>query len=491
MLKNWMKNVILACSVLLAFVLLYQIWFGGYFLPQDNDYISSTVQTYFVNPVLNLFKKDKEADFSQNLNALLKPEKIVVNIAGERRVFGYGAAGFSETYTYATGIFSEFISGNAILISKETVDNDAYASVLKGRSIYVDYGKACDFRLVSFAVHGLSNNAYTSDLNAITGYIINLHDTILDRPSIFVKDEKSGNIYKYIVEMEDTISIEQLREIVDATPVTTAFSYSFELNFHKQQAEQRSKLLFEPSILIELISPQLPSAEGQALMSFDQDYHYDYEESILNSFAINTRTTGQYIDLNNRKIFVANNATLTLYPDGYLEYQAVEGGRGLDISGESDKSHYDIYKATANAVDFVTDISACFPATFFEHLQINSELTDNALKEGVYTICFDYFHAGVPVLHQKESEPVHTIEMEIENGYLKSYRQFTKIYESIEGQTVLQPVISAADTLVDMLYQNEVPLEIKKVGLCYLDAPGSVVEPFWNFHVNGVDKMIR
>jgi len=482
---------LLAFSVLTAFILLYQVWFSGYFLPDGYDYVTSGLKTYIINPVTGLFKRDADADFSQNLNALLKPEKIVVNLSGERRVFTNGTTGFDESLEFSADILSSFLLEEYKLISKETVNLDAYTSVLKGKSIYVDYGKTCDSRLLSFAVSGQDTNPYTTELHSFQGYIISMHDSILNHISIYIKDEKSGNIYKYVVESDQSDLETQLGRLLALKPSEVTLSYSFELNFHKQQEGQETKLMFDPMILMELMPAQVETVRGYTLADFDQNLNFYQEDSVLNLFAINTRSIGKYTDLNNAKVFVANNATLTLHPGGYLEYQVVQGGRGIDIAGKTDKSDYDIYKATANAVDFVTDLSAGFPPEFFEHLQLSSDLIDDTTQQGVYTVCFDYCLDGIPVLHQTEAGPAHSVEMEIDNGYLKSYRQFTRAYEKVEGEKNLQPIIAAADTLVDTLYTGQSPLQVKKITQSYLDMMKEGVEPCWSVHVDDEERLIR
>jgi len=487
--KDTIKNVLLIFSVFTAFVLIYQIWFSGYFLPGGGDYVASGFKNSVLNPIKNFFSKDGNTDFSQNLNTLLKPERIVINIADERRVFNNGTEGFVSGRAFASGIFESFLSGDAKLINRETVTLDAYTSALRSKSIYVDYGKTCDFRLLSFAVSGYNKNNYTTDLSAVKGYILNFHDSILNRVTVFVKDEKTGNIYRYVIETEDDIYQERLQELITENPMDSVVSYSFELNFHKAPAEQETKVIFDPLILMELTAKNMNHVQGYSLMDFDQNLNYDHEDQILNLFSINSRSIWKYTDLNNTKVFIENNATLTLHPGGKIEYETVSGGRGLDIASHTDRTDYDIFEAATDAVDFVADVSACFPADFFEHLQIASNFTEMA-NQNTYTIYFDYYLEGVPVLHQTESGTVHTIEMVIENGYLKSYKQYAKMYayEKTETERVLSPIINATDSLVDALYTGIAPLDITKVSPCYVDTDDAVL-PYWRVRVNGEDRI--
>ena len=80
--------------------------------------------------------------------------------------------------------------------------------------------------------------------------------------------------------------------------------------------------------------------------------------------------------------------------------------------------------------------------------------------------------------------------MTVENGYLKSYKQFTRAYEFKDELTSLRPIINAADTLVDTLYNGEAPLEIKKISQIYYETAEGLA-PYWYVYVNGENRIIQ
>lgn len=131
------------------------------------------------------------------MQTLFKPEKIVLHASGDRRVFSSGSEEFDQIRVLSADIISNCLLGEYALKSRETVNIESYFSVLKGKSIYVDYGKNCDYRLFSYSVCGQEKNRFTDDLSVIRGYIISLHDGILNDISLYIMDQKSGNIYRY------------------------------------------------------------------------------------------------------------------------------------------------------------------------------------------------------------------------------------------------------------------------------------------------------
>ncbi len=272
---------------------------------------------------------------------------------------------------------------------------------------------------------------------------------------------------------------------------TRTLSYSFELNFHKEQQDSPSKVIFEPMVLLDLQTPMLSAITASSVAAIEQPVHDEMLELILRAFSINTRSMNKYVDLDNARVFIENNATLTLYPNGLLTYQTVQGGRGPDISGNADKTGYDIYAATANAVDFVTELCACLPPDVFEHLQISSELVNDNARQGLYKICFDYCIDGVPIRYKEGDTYYHTIEIEIENGYLKSYRQMAKNYEKNNmAPQMLQPMLHATDALVDLLYAENNPVYIKAMHMNYIDDGEQGILVAWNAVVNGKEYML-
>ncbi len=491
MLKKHLKNILLIFSVLLAFVLVFQIWFSSFFLPEGYEFFLSGIRHYIVNPIENFFRQMNGGDFSQDLKVLLRPETIVVHSAGERRAFNDGEPGFEEVYGFSNDILSELLTGGYPVKSKEIVDTDTYHSVLKGKSIFVNYGKTCDYRLLSFSVSGETPSRFTEDLSAVKSYSISLQDGIMNNVSIFITDQKSGNIYRYVVELDKNSLEGRIADVIHKAESVGPLSYSFELNFHKTQEEAPAKILFEPTLLMELVPVEMPAYFSRPSESFGEGANSELLDEILQAFSINTRSMWWYTDLSNARIFVENDATLSVHPEGYFEYQVVGDGRGLDIS--TNKASYDIYAATTDAVDFVAELCRYMPEDYFENLRIQTDLLDDSTRQGSYTICFDYCLGGVPVRYERDGRFFHAIEMEISGGYLRSYRQHIKSYDSAETlQAALIPVLQAGDLLVDGLYNGVDPLYVSEIEPCYIDVSdvSGVIVPKWSATVDGTEQII-
>lgn len=492
MLKKYLKNVLLFFSVLLMFFLIWQIWLGSYFLPDGYSYITASFRTHIVNPIQNWFGKGQEAGFSQNMKVLLKPNKIVLNHSGIRAVLQNDHPDFEEVRSYSDEFISKVLLGEYAIRTKETISMETFHSLLKGKTIFVDYGKDCDFRLFSSTLCNQSSNRLSEDISVINGYIIGLHDSVMNDVSLYITDKKSNTVYRYAIEMNKNALDTQLQDYLTSVSGSDMFSYSFELNFHKEQENSTSKVLFEPLILLDLIPTDLPSIQ---VVGTEEEYRARFDEmteDVLEVFSINSRTMRRYTDLEDARVFVENNATLTLYPNGLLEYQAVQGSRGLDISSDADRTNYDVNRAIVDSVDFVSMLCSYMPDSYFGHLQINSGIVNSTDRQNSYKLSFDYYAGGVPVRWQTKDGYHAAIEMEVTEGYLTSYRHCLQSYEqSVGAEQELLPVLTAADRLVNAQYDGTNPLHIETVGRCYaVDETGRVI-PKWYGRVDGVERIFE
>ena len=489
MLKKHIQNIMLVASVLVTFILVYQIWSSSYFLPGRHEDLLTGLGKSILKPIISLFDGGNKADLSKNLQTLLKPEKIVLNSAGKRLVYTDGSEDYRKVRTLSSELVEGGMEESYTLKLRETISEDAYLSALKGKSIYVDYGKACDFRLVSYGICGKEKNRFSDDLSIISGYIIGLHDGVLNDVSLYFKDEKSGTFYRYMIEADKSELTKEMDTLMEQESGGTN-SYSFELNFHKEQNASETKVLFDPMLLIDLAPAAKVGVEnigddGRKLLADGT------VETILDAFSINNRTMRKYTDLNDARVFVENNATLTLYPEGMLVYQTVPGGRGFDLTGGVGVSNYDIYDATADAVAFSESLCRQIAPGLFDKLIISSDLVETQDKPGFYRICFDYAVDGTRVRSEVNGVPYHTITIEIENGVLQSYRQCIGAFDATNEVMELKPMIQAADVLVDKLYIKDKPLFIKTMKPCYVENEAGQVELAWCALVDNKEHIIR
>lgn len=495
-LRRYFKDIVLTLLVVITFVQVFQIWFSDSIVPNTTDDKSSRFQDYILSPFLQLFGKERTDTFPQYINELLRPQKIVLNQSNQRAVLYSDDESYGRFYDKAEELMRGLFTGATAVKSRETVSMDDYCAVLKGNSIYFDYSNLYDYRLFSVSICGESKNELSNDFSVVRECMISLDDNVLNNVVFYMKDYKSGNMIRYVVDQNKKEFQDELKNYFLTKQSDSTLNYSFELNFHKQENNDGalSKLIFDPLILFNLVA-----ADCRAIIP-EQPLRQNWTEleagrtnAILKAFQINPMTMRKYTNLTNAKVFVENNATLNISPGGYLQYQTVKGWQGLPISKSEEKSGSDIYTAVSAAVNFVYSLNEELLGDSLSSLRFSSDLIENGTP-GNYTITFDTCAAGLPVLqvNPETGEKEHYITMVIENGYLKYYSQSLKQYHAANGSEPLTPVISAVDGLVDQLNGQQLQtLNILNVSRCYVDGgKEDNPEPYWNIGVDGISSIL-
>ncbi len=493
--KRIFKDSFLVLLIFLNLFLVFRIWFDANMFSSDYFSEPGIFEEHLLNPVKKLFSKKSNGAFSENLRELMRPQRIILNKSNNRAVLYDDDESYFKILDYTDELLGGVFNGSIKINSKETISLDDYCAVLKRNSVYLDYDNFCDFRLFSASICGDAKNQLSSDFTVVRECLLSPADNALNNIAAYIKDYKTGNIMKYIIDVEKDVLENELTNYFQTHSKDSALNYSFELNFHKQENGDGSlvRLVFDPLIVFNLVSTQIQAAEPNEELLYKWSQMQDEQANgILNSFKINPMTMRKYTNLTNSRVFVENEATLTLSPDGILEYKTIEGGQGLLIASDEQKNNFDIYNAVSSAVNFIYMVNEELPYDVISTLRFNSDLTDDT-AQGNYTISFDLYTNGFPIL---QTDPVtgeknHCITMRIENGYLKYYRQYIRKYRAAGSVLNITPVINAVDGLIDGLNPQTEFLNVLNVSRCYVD-PGDAgaLVPQWNIRVEGIDKIL-
>lgn len=493
--KSFFKDAILVLLIFLNLFLAFQIWFDTNMFSTDSLGEASKIEEYLLNPVKKLFSKKSDGAFSENLRELMRPQRIILNKSNSRAVIYDDDESYQKILSYTDELMRGVFNGDIKINNRETVSLDDYCAVLKRNSVYLDYDNFCDFRLFSASICGESKNQLSNDFSVVREFLLTPADNALNNIAAYIKDYKTGNIMKYIIDVKKDALEEELTYYFQTHSKDSTLNYSFELNFHKQESGDGSlvRLVFDPLIIFNLVSSEIQTAEANSDLLYRWSQMQDEQANgILNAFKINPMTMRKYTNLTNARVFVENEATLTLSTDGILEYQTIEGGQGLLIADEEQKNNFDIYNAVSSAVNFIYQVNEELPYDLISTLRLNSDLIDGT-AQGSYTINFDLYTNGFPILQTDPAtgEKSHCITMKIENGYLKYYRQFIRKYHSDGNVLSITPVINAVDGLIDDLNPQTEFLNVLNVGRCYVDSGvEDALVPQWNIVVEGIDKIL-
>ncbi|MBR5157093.1 MAG: hypothetical protein IKW59_04920 [Clostridia bacterium] len=493
--KLILKDAFLAFLICLNLFLVFQIWFNTNMFSIDSISEPSKIEEFLIKPVKKLFSKSNNGAFSENLRNLMRPQRIIINKSNSRAVLYDENESYQELLGYTYEIIRRMFNGNIKINKTETISLDDYCAVLKRNSVYLDYDNFCDFRLFSAAICGEAKNQLSNDLSVVRECLLSPADNTLNNIAVYIKDYKTGNVMKYVIDEKKDVLEQMLTSYFQTHSKESTLNYSFELNFHKQESGDGSlvRLVFDPLIIFNLVSSDIQGAETNSELLYRWPQIQDEKSNeILGAFKINPMTMRKYTNLTNARVFVENEATLTLSTNGILEYKTIEGGQGLLIANDEQKNNFDIYNAVSAAVNFIYQVNEELPYDLISSLRFNSDIV-NGTNQGSYTISFDLYTNGYPILQTDPAtgENTHCITMRIENGYLKYYRQFIRKYNSVDENLSVSPVINAVDGLIDDLNSQDEHLNVLNVGRCYVDSGvDKALIPQWNIRVEGIEKIL-
>lgn len=483
--RERMKSVVLAGMLLLSLFLVIQLWFGKYYMPGSSE-IETSVDRWLRQPVMRLFHLDDDTiEFSDSLQTVMKAQRILLNTTGTRQLITEEDASYNNLYATIQDLTATILNDPSRILVRDVMTEEDWLNALKSDSIYVDYGVEANARLFSVAMGGGNRNVFVDSVAVMRDYIIGMSDAA-DRLVLMIKDYKDGSIYRFTVAYNKAALESDIKVHSDTVNINSP-SYAFELNFHKATNDDGSlpRVIFDPLILVNTFPSEKAVMRRVNLFTPDSSGQLEphTEAQILKMFNINSNTMRRYTDVSGAGVYVENYANLEIHPGGYLHYSVVEGNRGLKLTDE-DKTSYTVYDAVNMGVTFLRSITSSLEKDQFAKLRISSQLTENSMKNGVYTLTLDYYVEGIPVLYWKDGAVSHSVIMEIENGYLKNYRHYFNYFDDTGETTTTESMIPAVDKFVEGQPIGE-PIRLSNVFLGYVNLSENRTEQRWCIAVAG------
>ncbi len=489
--KRYAKNGLLIFLIALSFFLVFRLWSVG-------NYFGGGLEKNFTN-IINVIKKpflvffDREEESSlENLKYVLSPKRIVVNYEEKRSVVQGDDEYFFAFYEQFLEILRKTEAGEIKIESVENVSQSDYYASLRSKSLLVDYDTLYDYNLLCAVTDVVGGSKLMPDSAVFREIIISMPENVLNHTALYIMDYSDSKVYKFMLDMDKTVLEGMLYDRLSENPSPGTYFYSFELNFHMEENEDGTpaKVVFYP-----MTSVALMPEERQRIISYKHGADgevLEKEAEILNLFNINARSAGKYTDIDGSKNFVENNASLKIGADGFIEYNATEGGKGILLPEYDENKSFDIGLATIAASRFVRDVFNLLPHSEENMLRISGNLVEGD-SPGKYIIRYDYYVGGFPVFQSdsKSGEVTNSVVAEIENGYLKHYRHFLRTYDFVHEKTVQETMLQAADALVSRMAVDNGQMKISKAYECFIDSKESLPEADWVFEIEGIEGLYR
>lgn len=431
MFKERVKTSIIVILLINLVFLTYQSWFESGIIGSNWPYVS-----FSELPFVRLFANDSYTSVpKENLS---KPRKIVVN-DGELWVPYYNTDEAFENLDENTRLILErLLSGN--IKQEEEITYEKWLEHLSEPSVYVEYPIAVTPKMLSLVLN-TSFEKLHSDISII-------HDAIIiprgdSQVYVAVRDANTNKARQYLIEDEEL-----------AFPETVLALYT-----EKYRRDGYYEFAFS-TLLGDGLGEGNVKVSDLVLFSDNESTYRDIKavnpiegigyENLLQSFSFNPKPLRHYSDDYGGENYVENYATVTVFPDGYIEYSAVNPEKGIDL-GQYEENEYEILNS---AIDFAEKVWASVSDEPLNVLVSGIEQTETGNR-----FIFDYYYGGreIAVAVEKTGrEPLyHAIEIVTEGSRIVSYRQFLRAYNEAYTLTGQENFMVALDYFVDLFKSSE------------------------------------
>ena len=403
----------------------------------------------------------KSEDVVNSFRSLVEPELIMVGQANARAVLNHE----SQEYVRAVTAINDVVKGvySCQPSAFEATELKLWQNVISNGVVYARYPCTVSTAFEKpFVISGES---------AMTGAVRNYEDLLI-APSVtsdkgvtvFVKDSSTLQTFK--VELD--VPSKELRSIIESCPgkKNNAFVFAHELNLDTPREEEigESMIMLDSMFLIPLektaannIVTSVPEAYANGL---GFSHTNEFTSGLLSVFGYNPNTVRQYANDDGALIFVGDTGSLSLRPDGRIEYKALGENEGISFmtSGRTEADPRGVMSGLTGMLNTVFSVCGVTEESSYAYLRM-TEMPDMN-NPGDIRIKMEYYADDNRIL--LGTEPA--VDAVIKNGVLVELRIKVKSVEKTEERTPCQDAFRAID---DFCEKNPLCKKIKKGNLVY------------------------
>lgn len=432
MFKERVKTSIIIILIINLVFLTYQSWFKSGILGSDWPYFS-----FSSLPFVRAFQHDRFVSVpKENLS---KPRKIVVN-DGELWVPYYNSDDAFDRLDENTSIVLKCLLGGEVK-SEERIDYEEWIKLLTQRSVYVEYPIAVEPRMLAMVLN--------TDFERLPSEIGTINDAIVipanadDEVYVALRDANTNEAYKFVVK-DANISFPQEVLAMYTDKYRRDGYYEFAFNTLLGEGVGESGVKIADLVLFSDNESVYRDIKGNNPMEGKN------HAQLLQSFSFNPKPLRYYSDGYGADNYVENYATVTIFPDGYVEYRAVDDEKGIDL-GEYGDNDYEILN---RAIDFAERVWASVSNEPLEVLVSGIEKTHRGNR-----FVLDYYYGGreiaVEISKEGRESLYHAIEIETAGNKIVSYRQYLRSYTEANTATSQENFMPALDYFVSLFEEEE------------------------------------
>lgn len=446
--KEQVKSIVLGGLLGINIFLGSQILFDKKLWSSDYNFFNTENFALF-----NLFKKSSdESDSPQKASHLTMPEKIIFNTGDQTTRFSLNSNNkeYSEIIEYCNEVLVAGFLSDEKNISEAT--EEEWFSSLMTQSIYLSYHSEYNTELFAKFL-GVPETTFSQYAGSFSNAVISLYDNV----TIYIDDAKTDKYYK-IKTGNRFSNFKKIAEEITANHSSDnseqdAINYSFDLNFDKTFGTQKTVIasmvpIYSDTQTVPVVAVSSPWSD------FNDNNAASVKNEIVKIFGFNSTVANRYTEADGTTVYVENNATLKIHPDGLVEYKALDNGLQLTQSNSR-------YNMISEVNKFVTKINNATKIS--DNMYISAGAGDDS-----NILTFDYICEGLPVKMQSGNMK-NAVYCEISNGYIKEYKQILRNYKTTDTTATPPEYILAVDDVIQQYSAVTGEVTIDNLYLAYTD----------------------
>ena len=480
MTKERIKSFILILLIINSINLTVQMWFDTGFWTSD-EFLDSLRNIPIVRGIAGWFDTGGEEVFTgqQLYDETMKPRRVVVNGGNAREVYGKKTNSYDEVMAYIDSVIEDMKRTD---VSVDQLTYEEWKNLFKAKSLFVDYGYETDYKNLNRMYRMSSSSGKFEQATNFTGFII-VPNELTGKCTLCMLNESDNTVVRHTF----SANTEKLQSFIERSTYQKQLNntFAFEINLDTLttvEAGVERKVAFSPLTLL-----NIPAGSESNVIVQDNGAYKSYEdfevfaEEALNVFGYTASSLRKNVKSDGTITFVENNATITFYYDGTIEYNAVSKENGLRVSNGV-KTSYQAVHDVLNVAGMLWEKSKIAKKNL--DYQLVSELADN--DEGKYTIRFDNMINGTTVNYSNITG--NAVMAQVEGGYIIHLVMHISDITETGHKNESAPVLMAIDSVYEG-YGKDVMI-IDDVYRCYdFDDDGKGIAK-WVFKLKDESKIL-
>lgn len=421
--------------LLVAVIDLYkgQVSIGTFFWGTENTAGLSGGQDNATQNVVNTFWQ------------LSQPERVFVISGDDRRIVTKADSDYQQLIEKINVTIRDIYSVKAADILAS--DEEQWKECLAGDAVYVKFTAPRDTGFESL-FYGVKDSGLSRALESCNEIVFVPDQALKSTLSVYIKDEKGDKFTRVTMQTDTEIFKKAIEE---SRGNGREFSFGFEI--------EEAKNVLAPMILVPTGEIETRNIRVDVPRIYKSGINFtkatEVTTGLVNIFGYNPNTVRQYENTDGALIYVGETGSLSLHPEGRIEYKALGENEGVPIAtGTSGlASAYSVVAGLSEVMEKIYNLSGIKDEKHHAELRITDFRQDG--------MEFDYFVDGTRVSLGDGA----AVSAVIKNGVLVEFKMWIKTVEKTESSTKSIPMLTAVN---DYLAQNPRTESVNSEGLVYI-----------------------